>query len=51
MAVTYSLSFDVEHDYARSETIKVVVRRGWLDRLRLGLIEYESKLYVSRYDD
>lgn len=29
----------------------VLGRRGWLDRLRLGIIDYEGKLYVSAYDE
>jgi hypothetical protein len=28
----------------------VLGRRGWLDRLRFGLLEYEQKLFVSVYD-
>ncbi|MEW6129673.1 MAG: hypothetical protein AB1757_21715 [Acidobacteriota bacterium] len=28
----------------------VLGRRGWLDQIRLGLIEYEGKLYVGKYD-
>jgi hypothetical protein len=34
------------HEYFRRN---VLGRRGWLDRVRLGLVEYESKLYLSRY--
>ena len=26
-------------------------RRGWLDQVRLGIVEYESKLYLSRYGE
>jgi len=29
----------------------VLGRQGWLDRVRLGLIDYEGKLYLSNYDD
>ena len=29
----------------------VLGRRGWIDRLRLGLVDYEQKLYVAPYDD
>ena len=27
----------------------VLGRRGWLDQIRFGLIEYDGKLYVSKY--
>jgi hypothetical protein len=26
-------------------------QQGWLDRLRLGLVDYEGKLYLSDYND
>jgi hypothetical protein len=29
----------------------VLGRQGWMDRLRIGLVEYEGKLYLSEYDD
>lgn len=29
----------------------VLGRRGWLDRIRLGLVEYESRLFLSRYGE
>lgn len=29
----------------------VLGRVGWLDRVRLGLIDYDSRLYLSAYDD
>lgn len=29
----------------------VLGRRGWLDRLRLGVIDYDGELYSSLYDD
>jgi len=29
----------------------VVGRHGWLNRVRMGLIDYEGKLYLSRADD
>jgi hypothetical protein len=28
----------------------VLGRRGWLDRIRLGLIDYDQMVYVSAYD-
>jgi len=29
----------------------VLGRQGWLDRIRLGLIDYDGKLYLSEYND
>ena len=29
----------------------ILGRRGWIDVLRLGIVDYEGALYVSRYDD
>ena len=29
----------------------VLGQHGWLDRLRLGLVDYEGKLYLSDYND
>lgn len=31
--------------------INALGRVGWLDRVRLGLVDYESRLYLSAYDD
>ncbi len=28
----------------------VLGRTGWLDRMRIGLIDYDGKLYLSRYE-
>ena len=39
--------FAVHEGFARN----VLGRRGWLDMVRLGIIDYEGKLYVSRYDE
>ena len=49
---TLGYSFDVTVYFAANENFKrnVLGRRGWLDQVRLGLIEYESKLYLSRYE-
>jgi hypothetical protein len=47
---TLGYSFDVtvycaaEESFTRDE----LGRRGWLDQVRLGLVEYESKLYLAR---
>ena len=29
----------------------ILGRQGWLDRVRLGLIDYDGKLYLSEYND
>jgi len=53
MLETLGYSFDVTVYFAAHEsfTRNVLGRRGWLDQLRLGLVEYESKLYLSRYNE
>ncbi len=46
-------SFDVTVYFAAHESFRrnVLDRRGWIDHVRLGLIEYESKLYLSRHSE
>lgn len=46
-------SFDTMVYFAGHEGFgrNVLGRRGWLDRVRLGLVDYEGKLYLSRYGD
>jgi hypothetical protein len=39
--------FAEDYDITRN----VLGRQGWLDRIRIGLIDYDGKLYVSHYDD
>lgn len=48
---TFGYSFEVTVYFAAHEDFKrnVLGRRGWLDQVRLGIVEYESKLYFSRY--
>jgi len=50
---TLGYSFDVTVYFAAHESFSrnVLGRRGWLDQLRVGLIDYESKLYLSRYSE
>lgn len=50
---TFGYSFDVMVYFAGHEEFRrnVLGRRGWLDQVRLGLIEYEGKLYVSNYNE
>jgi hypothetical protein len=49
---TLGYSFDVTVYFAADEsfTRNVLGRRGWLDQVRLAVVEYEGKLYLSRYD-
>ena len=37
--------------FAKEESFirNVLGRQGWLDRVKLGLIDYEGKLFLSRY--
>jgi len=46
-------SFDVTVYFAAHENFRrnVLGRRGWIDHVRLGLIEYESKLYLSGHSE
>jgi Aspartyl protease len=48
---TFGYSFDVMVYFAAFEafTRNVLGRRGWLDQVQLGLVEYESTLYLNRY--
>ena len=48
---TLGYSFDVTVYFAANDDFKrnVLGRRGWLDQVRLGIVEYESRLYLGRY--
>lgn len=50
---TLGYSFDVMVYFAKEEsfTRNVLGRRGWLDQVRLAVVEYEGKLYLSKYDE
>lgn len=50
---TLGHSFDVTVYFAAHEsfTRNVLGRRGWLDQVRIGIVDYESKLYLSRYNE
>lgn len=50
---TLGFSFDVTVYFAATAGFSrnVLGRRGWLDQVRLGIVEYENKMYVSRYGD
>ena len=45
--------FDVMVYFAADESIRRSVpgRRGFIDQLRLCLIEHDGELYISKYDD
>ncbi len=47
------LEFDVMVFFAAKDDFvrNVLGRFGWLDRVILGLVDYEGKLYLSRYGD
>src|SRR5215471_11139569 len=48
---TLRYSFDVTVYFAPAEGFKrnVLGRRGWLDHVRLALVDYKGELYLSRY--
>ncbi len=50
---TLGLEFETKVYFAEHVGLprNVLGRRGWLDRVRLGIIEHEAKLYMSRYDE
>ena len=50
---TLDYSFNVTVYFAGHESFarNVLGRRGWLDQVRLGIVEYESKLYLNRYGE
>lgn len=49
---TLGLTFDEAIVYfAEGLRRNVLGRRGWLDQVRLGLVDYDRTLYLSRYDD
>jgi hypothetical protein len=39
--------FTAQYDFSRN----VLGRYGWLQQVRLGLVDYEGKLYIGAYDD
>lgn len=44
---TTTVYFAAEENFSRN----VLGRHGWLDRVRLGLVDYDGKMYLSAYDD
>lgn len=51
--IVLGLEFQTTVYFAADEnfTRNVLGRQGWLDRVRLGLIDYEGKLFLSDYND
>lgn len=49
---TFGLEFVVTVYFAKDEGFKrdVLGRFGWLQQVRIGLVDYEGKLFVARYD-
>ena len=47
LQITTMVYFAADEHFPRN----VLGRQGWLDRVRLGLIDYDSQLYLSAYDD
>ena len=43
---TTTVYFAADESFSRN----VLGRQGWLDRVRLGLVDYDGKLYLSAYD-
>jgi hypothetical protein len=44
---TTTVYFAADEGFTRN----VLGRQGWLNVVRLGLVDYEGKLYLSHYDD
>lgn len=46
-------AFDSLVYFAADEYVKrnVLGRHGWLESVKIGLVDYEGKLYLSRYSD
>lgn len=48
-----NLEFDSLVYFAENENFNrnVLGRHGWLELVKIGLVDYEGKLYLSRYND
>ena len=51
--ITVDFEFDAMVYFAQDESFKqnVLGRHGWLDRVIIGINDYDGKLYLSRYED
>ncbi|MBS1811666.1 MAG: hypothetical protein JST84_26125 [Acidobacteria bacterium] len=47
LETTATVYFAADEQFTRN----VLGRQGWLDRVRLGLIDYEGKLFLSDYNE
>ncbi len=47
LETTATVYFAADEHFTRN----VLGRQGWLDRVRLGLVDYDGQLYLSLYDD
>ncbi len=50
---TLGLTFDTFIYFAESKTLQrnLLGRQGWLQLVRLAVIDYDSEIYLSRYDE
>jgi len=51
--IAFDLEFQATAYFAKEYYItrNVLGREGWLYKVRIGLIDYDGKLYMSHYDD
>lgn len=49
LGVTFSAVVYFAQEFAFQKN--VLGRTGWLDRVRLGIVDYEQRLYLSPYDE
>ncbi len=50
--LAFGYQFDMTAYFAAMPAFRrnVLGRRGWMQQLKLGIVDYEGKLYVGRYD-
>lgn len=47
LSIDTMVYFATDYSFRRD----VVGRQGWLDKLRVAIIDYDAKLFISKYDD
>lgn len=47
LSIDTTVYFAADYNFSRD----VVGRQGWLDRLKIALIDYDAKLFLTKYDD
>lgn len=47
LSIETTVYFAADYNFRRD----VVGRQGWLDRLKIALIDYDTKLFLTKYDD